>query len=307
MTAVWVTGPARRATSPLDVPTYPEGNDEAVHPDIVDAGPSGWNGYRYWMAFTPYPNTDEQQENPSLVASHDGTTWVDPAGVSNPLAPSPTGENSYNSDTDLVIDSGTAYLYWRAAHEADDPGERIKLITSTDAVSWTSPTELITSTFAAQRLISPTVLKVGGTWHMWGVDIVPSPNQIMHATASEPDGPWSTPQDVTGPSLGGRDPWHIDVLYRDGVYWMLLNDADLDTSGGNGTLKLARSDDGTTWTLAASWSVLPGTGGAWDANIYRTTGLFRDDGSMDLWYSARSGAGAWRIGRGFLPNGLFRT
>lgn len=249
------------------------------------------------MAFTPYPNTDPQEENPSVVASADGETWVEPAGISNPLAPSPSG-SGYNSDTDLVIEGGTAYLFWRAYDDGPE-NERIKLITSTDGVTWTSPVELITTTPAEQRLASPAVVFDGTTWHMWGVDIVPSPNVVKHYTASAPDGPWTYDQIVSGLSYPyGREAWHLDVI-RDaaGVFWMLLNDCTLDTSGGSGNLLLARSEDGLTWTMRGE--VIDGLAGKWDSAIYRSTGQFKADGSMDLWYSGRSST--WFIGRSTIP------
>src|SRR5699024_8293928 len=65
----------------LDIPTY-EGSGKAVHPS-VHAFRIPWNGYRFWMAFTPYPNT--QHENPSIVASGDGVNWVVPSGLTNPI------------------------------------------------------------------------------------------------------------------------------------------------------------------------------------------------------------------------------
>ena len=57
---------------------------ELVHPDVLHV-PSGWSGYEYWMAVTPYPGSDSRFENPSIYASHDGETWVTPAGASNPI------------------------------------------------------------------------------------------------------------------------------------------------------------------------------------------------------------------------------
>ena len=43
-------------------PTY-DRSDQTVHPDIVYM-PDGWNGYKYWMAMTPYANSNDQLEKP---------------------------------------------------------------------------------------------------------------------------------------------------------------------------------------------------------------------------------------------------
>jgi hypothetical protein len=49
----------QNASKPVSTPTY-EGSGEAVHPSVIDFKTeynlSEWNGFRYWMACTPYPN-----------------------------------------------------------------------------------------------------------------------------------------------------------------------------------------------------------------------------------------------------------
>lgn len=30
-----------------------------------------WNGYRYWISYTPYPNGNDKYENPTIVGSND--------------------------------------------------------------------------------------------------------------------------------------------------------------------------------------------------------------------------------------------
>ncbi|MHB1414314.1 MAG: hypothetical protein ACYC1C_03610 [Chloroflexota bacterium] len=151
------------------IPTY-DGSGECTHPSVVDAaatvgGP--WHGYRYWMAFTPYPNNRWRfrLENPSIVASHDGIQWVVPVGVKNPLVPPPgLGELvrtiagglpgrqllsfangtlrriGYNADPSLYLDrDGTMYL----AHVHSLKGEghdEILLVASRDG--WRSHSRL---------------------------------------------------------------------------------------------------------------------------------------------------------------------
>src|ERR1043165_3155793 len=42
--------------TPISVPTY-DGSGQAVHPDVV-AFDSDWNGAKYWLTMTPYPQSD---------------------------------------------------------------------------------------------------------------------------------------------------------------------------------------------------------------------------------------------------------
>jgi len=39
------------------------GDDQAFHPKVLNFD-KPWNGYRYWMAYTPYPGADQRKENP---------------------------------------------------------------------------------------------------------------------------------------------------------------------------------------------------------------------------------------------------
>ena len=69
--------PLPNAARPLITPTY-DGSGEAVHPDILFF-PNGWRGWEYWLVITPYPGDDTSKENPSILVSHDGITWREPA------------------------------------------------------------------------------------------------------------------------------------------------------------------------------------------------------------------------------------
>lgn len=94
---------------PTALPSYAAG----VGPDVVHPScqffPRGWNGWRYWMAFTPYPNANSDYENPSIAVSNDGEEWVLPLGLTNPLVGKPAV--GYNADTHLAMspDGGTMY------------------------------------------------------------------------------------------------------------------------------------------------------------------------------------------------------
>ena len=59
------------------------GDVEAYHPKIVSFDKE-WNGYLYWMSYTPYPDSDEQKENPHIVGSNDLINWEVPKGLVNP-------------------------------------------------------------------------------------------------------------------------------------------------------------------------------------------------------------------------------
>jgi hypothetical protein len=72
----------QHAEDELIVPTF-DGTQNIAHPSMEYIDTS-WNGYKYWLAFTPYPA--ENRENPSIAYSNDGITW-DTTGLSNPVVP----------------------------------------------------------------------------------------------------------------------------------------------------------------------------------------------------------------------------
>jgi hypothetical protein len=232
----------------LTIPTY-EASGVCTHPSVV-LFENGWNGYNYWMAFTPYPGQDSAYENPSIVASLDGVTWEVPAGLTNPIDPYP-GALSYNSDTHLVLGrDGYLYCFWRQFLNSATLKERIYFLRSLDGVTWGDKTLIWSTDHTVQRLMSPALIEeVDGSWRMFAIDIIPSPNNVVTTTASTLTGTWAATTTVTGVSVGaGRDPWHIDAHKIGGEYVLLVDDATLGASGTEGDLYRAVSRTGTAFT-----------------------------------------------------------
>ncbi len=69
----------------LNIETYIDGKNQPTHPSVIDMGEE-WNGFRYWMAYSPYPNADGGEENPCIGASNDMLHWKTPNGLYNPIA-----------------------------------------------------------------------------------------------------------------------------------------------------------------------------------------------------------------------------
>lgn len=118
--------------------TIPEyGADGVVHPDVIYF-PSGRDGYKYWMMYTPFP--PQSKENPSIVRSNDGITWTD-TGISNPIiaAGAPGSFNDLeNPDPDFcyVADLNKWFMVWDPGDRATD-SRKIALAYSSDGKTWT--------------------------------------------------------------------------------------------------------------------------------------------------------------------------
>lgn len=259
------------------------GVNAPIHPKVLDTV-SGWNGYRYWMAFTPYPsNNDDSAENPSVVASHDGDTWVAPA--TNPIEPAPSGVQNgvkYNSDTHLLLISGVMYLVWRLYDNSNNQWiERLLYRTSANGTTWSAsaPVNLQTTNASGQKslLLSPAIEYFNGQFYCWTCRRDTSPVSCELRTAPAINGPWSAPQ-ACSLALADtlREPWHLDVVRIPNGWAMLISDRRR-SDGAVGRLLLAYANSaGINWTPMSA----PFSTGA--PAIYRSS-LVRSGSGFDCW------------------------
>lgn len=283
----------------LKTPTY-DGSGQAIHPDIVHF-PKGWSGYTHWMAMTPYPGGKDPWENPSLLASNDGVTWVAPVGLPAPLYGKPPCD--HNSDTDLVYnpDTDELWIYWldtrRASRCAGHKGKPyynhnwvmlVRVGRAGGKWSVSKPTVTLDQDLGKESLeLSPSVVRRGkGQWYLWTTN---GSTKVYRYKSS--DGKvWTGKQQVNIT----RNVWHLNVSHvaAKKQYWML---SDYPSAGG--ALHWSTSTDGLKWTTHTT-AVLSSRPGAWDANLYR--GCFLYDDATDLlrlWYSAyTTGPTVWHTG-----------
>lgn len=277
----------------LIVPTHvsPPGG-QTTHPSVLYFD-QPWNGYRYWMAHTPYPGGDDEHEDPNIAASQDGIAWVVPSGLTNPL--DDASGTAYNSDVELVMspDGTTMMLIWRWFDPTAGAGsERFYMRTSTNGTTWTPKVLIHQSNEADLRIMSPTLVFEDGAWTMWGVDILTNPNRFVRRRSNGPvlNSPsnWG-PVEVCSIDVlpSGKDPWHIQVRKVNDQYIGLLSTADLNVSGTNGEILLVVSEDGLSWRSSRS-TVIPRNGAAHNA-LYRASLVPRMNGgtlTFDVWYGA---------------------
>lgn len=202
------------------VPTY-EGSNQETHPKLLYF-PKGWNGYRYWMSMTPYPATNDDYENPSIVTSNDLKTWVVPRGLKNPITgvPKDVSYGGHFSDSQIVMNGRTMELWYRANignRRTLQPDYRVDYyyrITSTDGIHWSAP-----SMMQAHRnsILSLAVLYDPGKYRFWYTNGF---HRLMYAE-SEMGYRWTNTQRCNIPLPTGYVPWHQDVVYNGGTYYLL--------------------------------------------------------------------------------------
>lgn len=278
--------------SALTTPTY-DASGQATHPDVIDFGSGNtWNGYRYWMAMTPFPNGDTDFENPSILVSADGETWSDPG--TNPVVAAPA--TGYNSDVDIFMEAGGITTMWMVYRELDGSNvETIYALSSTDGTTWSSSTAIVENG-ALREMLSPAVVYLDGTYRMWTVDATTTPHTLRLRTSSSPNSGWSAPSAcvLTLPD-SDLEIWHVDVNYRSdlGEYHMLVNSEN--TINDSGRLFFAWSTDGVNWTVTDGALLEPDLAG-WDATyLYRSSWVYTGS-NYDLFYAGIATT-TWHIGR----------
>jgi hypothetical protein len=294
--------PGLGAPVPIDFITY-ENSNQVVHPSAVTF-PSDWNGQRFWLAITPYPNSDSRVENPSLYTSANGADWSPPPGVINPLEHTSHG---YLSDPDLVYDplANELRLYYRevvethrkhkhSKHEADN----VYLTRSADGVHWSTPLSLTTD--RGRFVVSPSVARrTDGDWKMWSVDAGRSGCNARNTSIvlrQSADGiVWSAPTRLSFGQPGYR-PWHLDVQWvaQRNEYWALVAAYPRGHTCTETSLFLATSSDGISWQTYAAPVLSRGFLPEFSTNVYRSTLAFAPDGeSLTIWLT-----GATTVQRG---------
>lgn len=258
-------------------PQVPLADSGYTHPKVLYL-PGGWNGYEYWMAITPYRgpltglNDMAQYENPHVFCSLDGVTWVEPAGIHNPLdVPPPAPSLDYWSDTHIALGSDGYLHLWYRGNGAGYGGRGVVHRKSRDGVNWSARKDIystasLSSVDTTNLLLSPAFLQNGGSWLCFdavrtsptGLVIPPQKNQtytfVFRRDDTKPDGsygeygtsqiinftnmPWGEPNDV----------WHLDAC-KFGNLWVLLLNVGPDNSSGAAMLYVAYSTDGWNFTV----------------------------------------------------------
>ena len=261
------------------------GDKEAYHPKILQFDEK-WNGYYYWMSYTPYPDSDEQKENPHIVASNDLVNWVVPEGLINPLD-DVEGDNKkqYNSDSHLVYNKDLNRLecYWRYVDDEKNTCTIYRKNT-TDGVNWT---EKEVAAFSDNRkkkdYVAPAVIYEDGKYKIWYVD---HDLVIWYAEAQTNENKWTDIKKIELKYPKKLQPWHLDIIKTDKGYEMLLMAFENWEKRGIASLYHTVSTDNENWSTCKE-IVKPTTNTKhWDnRGIYRSS-MIKKDGIYYVFYSA---------------------
>jgi hypothetical protein len=307
------------ARQPLQIPTY-DGSGQVVHPSVIDFlneyGMDAWAGYRYWMALTPYPQSQDRYENPSLYASHDGFTWVVPQDISNPLDQAPGGwEKGFLNDPEMIYnpDTDQLWLYYRFANV---DALKILLIKINRDSTLTRPVTIMEQSPWNQkdnRHRSFSLWRESrDRWHMWGGGGEEQQPYNTYYFFSTDGISWGEPHRVSNED--GSDPfqakglsnWHMSARPngKEKRVEFLVYATVISPDFFSNTCPIVYAecpmDSPTLFRTPLSSPVLLPKKRGWDSgHLYRSSFQIVDKGSRyfyRIWYSAQGSDGQWHIG-----------
>ena len=205
------------ASTYLNIPVYNNENDyQATHPSVLYFQDK-WNGYKFWMGYTPYESENESIENPCIVASNDGVNWEVPLGLTNPLDLTNNVNTYHNSDTHLVFVNGQLECWYRRRTRGELGNSEIILrCVSVDGVKWTLGEEVIKFEGSYDKKLSPVVL-YEDKYKVWFCNF--SDNKIEYYEGENALNLVKI-RDIEMPSCDGLKVWHMDIKHTCNGYEM---------------------------------------------------------------------------------------
>lgn len=221
---IYVRNANKHSAHPLKM-TNAYGNIFNYHPSVYYFE-NGWNGYKYWCAYTPYEKNNDYWENPHIEVSNDLKNWTTPKGFSNPLEPVPdTYEKGkvYNSDTELVYNDQTRQLecWWRFY---DKPNKRVVLRrkVTNNGINWSKSEDMLTGEIYKYDFLSPSIIYENGKYRMWAIN--QNTGHSLDYRESTDGKNWSSIRQIRI-EYDDKDlaNWHLDVIHTTKGYEALIS------------------------------------------------------------------------------------
>jgi len=287
------------AKKPLVTPTY-DGSNQAVHPDVLYVE-NGWNGYKYLMGLTPYPNGNDDYENPQILVSNDGINFNYLGGAKNPLdIPKDVGNGSHYSDINICLVDDTLEVYFRynppckKYRKADNDTNMIYVMKSKDGIKW-SEKELVLApdTFNKKYdYVSPIIIYDEGVYKIWFSNYS---SDLYYTETTN----WKDFKDIEVCKFQDKPSnfhlWHHDLIKTDLGYEIVINGYNNNEAAKQG-LYYALSKDGVNFLPMKNLFIPSKDEESFDNGTLYKSSLVRLKDKYLLYYSARDKVGQWRIG-----------
>ena len=289
---------------PLSITTYEGGGNQPTHPKVLYF-PDGWNGHKYWMAYTPYPGNNNQEENPCITYSDDGIHWSE-EGISNPIARTEY-DSCWYSDVHLVYipETGTMELWVRWCSPNGDDGkepgwEGVYRWKSKDGVNWTDKEYLyhtVDTEFAS--MLSPVVIYDEGKYKIW----ICHQRDCLRYFESDDGTDWRFVRDISVnlTPLGNYQLWHFDMIKTDKGYEFVGCYQFNGEFDQNNYIAYSWSEDNIHFEPAVCILANGEKGSFDDLELYRPS-LVQVGNKYRLYYGAQKDIRIWHIGMTEAPD-----
>ncbi|MGE6370652.1 hypothetical protein ACQKDB_16110 [Planococcus kocurii] len=215
----------------------PYGNYQNIHPKVLYFENS-LHGWKYWMAYTPYPNGSTIMENPAIAVSNNGIDWTVPDGFENKVLDEWNGiSGAYNNDTHLIYraDLNRLEVWWRYTNPATS---EVKLYrrTSVNGVSWNTRETMFTGSSSANDHLSPALIYEEGKYKMLSVNNIGGGVRTLNYSESVDGLSWGSRITANIENLNGLTPWHVDFIKVDNQYELALQAWDIGEDNNHSSL-----------------------------------------------------------------------
>lgn len=276
----------------VNIETYLAGQNQPTHPSVIGFDDE-WNGYRYWMVYTPYPEANGEEENPSIAVSNDMYKWETPYGMVNPIANNEeTGCNELKDGHILYRDDLNRIEVWylgRLSKNLGGDGSSLTLFRkySYDGITW-SPYEIMDTV----SYLSPTVRWDGSKYQMWsiGFDTYGTTGTFVYQESKDGIN-WTFPEKC---SIGGQTEnlklWHGAVSYdtEKGTYIFVY----IPSAGDSQIIEACESEDGIHFK--ENQTIIKNDGTTLWQRFYRPC-LLVEKGNYHLFYGVITEDNKWYI------------
>jgi len=263
--------------------------------------------YRYIMALTPYPKSNDKYEHPSIVFSNDLIMWSEDE-VHNPIAYNPY---HYNADPHLTYDpiNKRIMIYYIRLLGGSGTTRYNTVFAkfSHNGVNWSKESQILPPTLPGELYISPAVeYDKNNGFLMWIVHYnlrTLEKKVLMYRSNDGLD--WKFVEECNISQIYSDQSWnvwHLSVRRVRNKYWMIAAMNPLGKLNGDSPIYLFffESYDGLNWKGYSEPILTPGEVGA--EKLYRAD-FFVYNGVIHVIYSWMTQDRDWHISYTYMDTG----
>ena len=251
----------------INIITYKNDN-QGYHPKVLYFEKK-WNGFKYWMAFTPYKNANSDLENPCINASNDMINWEVPNGLINPLdIPINVDKVHYNSDTHLVYNNSSNQLeiFWRFVNDKDNEVTIYKS-TSSDGTNWSDKEVFLYSpNRKEQDYVSPAIILENNKYRIWYVHR----QKVWYMEKTVDNNKLTEAKTLDINYKNNMKTWHLDLIHNENMYEMVTVAYQNVNNRSEMSVYYTKSKDNIKWDIPQE-IIKPST----ISNKFDSYGLYR--------------------------------